>query len=494
MTHKGEQGVALVITLFLMGAMSALAVSMMFLAQTETSASRNYRTMSQARYAGEAGVHRALHYLSSTAHTPTIAGMNTAVSPVTFNGNPVVLAPVAANSNHPDSAVKTNYAALFSGASLSVGGGATVTYEATATLVSARTVSVFGVGPAVVETWRINAVGSVPGTLPATVEVAALLERDTAAAESYAIFATGGGCGAITMNGNVRTDSYDSTTMASTPPATVASGGAVGTNGNLSISGNVTVNGNLDTPRTGVGACNAGTPTAFTGTGKATLNGDIIQLPQAKTYPTPNVPAGVPTGSLSVVSSTTCLDFALYVLVPATCSMSGSVITLTANGATIAMPNVSMASGMTLRLDGGTSSTFNLNVNTFSQAGTSTVELATGTSVVMNVVGAGVASGGTVLDLAGGSFANPSYDPSRFQILYAGADGINMRGGSAASGMIYAPNAAVTMVGNAGFYGSILSRTFVDVGGASVHYDRSLANKLTTLGSHVMSSFSWQKY
>ena len=60
--------------------------------------------------------------------------------------------------------------------------------------------------------------------------------------------------------------------------------------------------------------------------------------------------------------------------------------------------------------------------------------------------------------------------------------------------MIYAPNAKVVMHGNADFYGSVLSNTFLDTGGASVHYDRSLANKLTTLGSHVMSSFSWQKY
>ena len=56
MNRNNEQGVALVITLFLMASLSALAVSLMFLSQTETSASRNYRTMSQARYAGEAGV------------------------------------------------------------------------------------------------------------------------------------------------------------------------------------------------------------------------------------------------------------------------------------------------------------------------------------------------------------------------------------------------------------------------------------------------------
>jgi hypothetical protein len=40
----------------------------------------------------------------------------------------------------------------------------------------------------------------------------------------------------------------------------------------------------------------------------------------------------------------------------------------------------------------------------------------------------------------------------------------------------------------------VLSNRFKDNGGASVHYDRSLATKFTTLGSYVLTSFSWQKY
>src|SRR3954462_4286446 len=95
MTRHGEKGVALVFTLFLMAALSAMAVSMMFLAQTETSASRNYRTMSQARYAGEAGVHKALNFLTHrTSYVPplVIASYTTSASPyVTFGGSPVVL-------------------------------------------------------------------------------------------------------------------------------------------------------------------------------------------------------------------------------------------------------------------------------------------------------------------------------------------------------------------------------------------------------------------
>src|SRR5688572_13822863 len=169
MIRNGEKGVALVFTLFLMAALSAMAVSMMFLAQTETSASRNYKTMSQARYAGEAGVQRAIHYLSSTAYTSlvTTTGMTTTVSPVTYGGNPVVLAPNASNSNHPDNTVKAAYAALFSAASMSVGSGATVGYSATATLLSARTVRVYGGNDQVVQTWSITATGTAgPVTLP----------------------------------------------------------------------------------------------------------------------------------------------------------------------------------------------------------------------------------------------------------------------------------------------------------------------------------------
>src|SRR5204863_9768020 len=57
-TRRNDEGIALVFTLFLMASLSALAVSLMFLSQTETSSTRNYRTMSQARYACLAGVAR----------------------------------------------------------------------------------------------------------------------------------------------------------------------------------------------------------------------------------------------------------------------------------------------------------------------------------------------------------------------------------------------------------------------------------------------------
>ena len=507
MNRTGEQGVALVFTLFLMAALSAMAVSMMFLAQTETSASRNYKTMSQARYAGEAGVHRALHYLSSTAYTNLVTGttgFDTSVSPVTYGGNPVVLAPVSTNSNHPSSTIKSAYAALFSNASMSVGSGATVTYTATATLLSMRQVTVYGGGTGVVQTWRINATGTVPGALAANVEVAALLERDSAPAETYAIFATGAGCGAITMTGNVHTDSYDSTsmTMSSGSPVTQSYGGAVGTNGNLSVAGQVTVNGNLDTPRTGVGNCTNGNITALSTSGQATVSGDTIQLPQAKTYPAPSAPSPQPpTTNVSMTSSTTCFSLGWtptnLSMLTATCSKNSTTntITITANGSALVFGNLALSGGTNLVIDSGTgglTSPVTFNVNSFVMSGNSTLSLAANTSVTMGVRGEGVT--GDVVDFTGGSFSNSSFDPSRFQILYAGTGTMKFAGGAQTAATVYAPNASVSMHGNGNFYGSILSNQFTDTGGASVHYDRSLGSKFNTLGNHVMSSFSWQKY
>jgi len=507
MTRTGEKGVALVFTLFLMAALSAMAVSMMFLAQTETSASRNYKTMSQARYAGEAGVQRAIHYLSSTTYTTymnsaSTSGFDMSVSPVRYNSADVVLRPVAGDSNHPDTNIKNAFAALFANTAMSAGGaGATVTYSATATLLSMRSVAVFGGTNQVIQTWRINATGTVPGTLPATVEVAAILERDASPGDAYAIFATGNGCGAITMQGGepVTTDSYDSAniTFSSGVPVTTPSGGSVGTNGNLSIGGQVTVKGNLDTPRTGVGNCGNGNITALSQTGQATVNGDRIQLPQAKSYPDPAAPTPTPpTTDLPVTSSTACTAFGLTA--PDACLISGSTITITKNNplTDITWGNVQVSGGTTVQIIAGVMLGTNpvmINVNSFSLTGNSNLTLGPNTSVVMNVAGQSV-GGGDVVDFEGGTVTNASFDPSRLQILYAGNKNIKLTGGSDVAAMVYAPNASVSISGGADVYGSVLAKSVSLSGGGAVHYDTALTSKFMTVRNHVMSSFSWQKY
>ena len=61
-----EKGIALVLSLFLLSAMSVIAASLMFLSQTETYSSMNYRLMSQARYGAESGIQKAANHLLST--------------------------------------------------------------------------------------------------------------------------------------------------------------------------------------------------------------------------------------------------------------------------------------------------------------------------------------------------------------------------------------------------------------------------------------------
>ena len=61
---------ALVLSLFLMTVLSVLAASMMFLSQTETYASQNYKSMSQARYGAESGIHNAVNYLLNNYAPP----------------------------------------------------------------------------------------------------------------------------------------------------------------------------------------------------------------------------------------------------------------------------------------------------------------------------------------------------------------------------------------------------------------------------------------
>src|SRR5688572_18391345 len=149
--QRNERGIAIVLSLFLMTAMSVLAASLMFLAQTETYASMNYRMMSQTRYAGESAVQKASDFLldnpvggvggqytvpSSGSAIDPLSNYITTVSPVTtLDGEPVVLSAAdGIASNYPAPSVQTAFAAAAQG-SLDAGNTA-LNYGAYATLIA----------------------------------------------------------------------------------------------------------------------------------------------------------------------------------------------------------------------------------------------------------------------------------------------------------------------------------------------------------------------
>ena len=527
--RSGERGIALIITMFLMASLSALAVSLMFLSNTETASTRNYRTMSQARYGGEAGVHAAINYLMSSTYTSTLpgspfTGYGVTNSPVTCTagcghttagtcdassisnavstGCVVLSALSGVSANYPDSTVATAFNTAAQGTLATNASGTasnaamgTVTYAAAAVLLSMREMTVFGGAKVVIQTWQVIGDGTVPGAVPATVEVSATIERGPTGAVKEAVFATNSGCGAITMAGNEVTDSYDSSAaLVAGKPVVSNSGGSVGTNGNLDISGNVTIHGMLDTPRTGVGNCTAGSVTAETTSGNATVDAGYVSLPQTRTLTDPVAPSPMPaTTSLQIKSSTTCLQIQAYLSGGATCTGASGNFTIIGNGGTVALPNVSIQGG-SLTFAGGTSSTVNVMINTITLAGGAVVGTSSGTSVVMNVAGQGVSSSGTVLDFTGGSLSTGSYDPTTFEILYAGTANLKMTGNASSAALVYAPDAQFTMSGTTDFYGAIVSSKFTDTGGATVHYDRSLSTKLPTVSNYALTGFTWKKY
>lgn len=516
---KDEKGIALVITMFLMATLSALAVSMMFLAQTETASSRNYRTMSQARYAAEAGVQEMANYLINTGFVPSSASIDPTKSPVPCTGigcahtgtcssyttiasavanGCVVLGYSSATTNNPAGATHTpansTLAVNASGVTNNAAFG-TVTYSTAAILMSQQTIPVYGSSPGTVQTWLIVSDGTVPPSTSAIVEVSAVMEQMISDAETFAVFATNPNCSAIKIHGNASTDSYSSQNpadMATSPPAHPGSQGGIGTNGNLDVSGSVAIGGSLTTPRTGAGACTASSPDAITGSGSWTYGG-TVPIAQALGYPTPAVPSGVPTTSTAIAASLTTPQCNTLVTPSGwSCAVNGitNTVTLTpVSSSTLTLGNVTVGSNTNLVIAGGSTET--LNVNSFAIGSNATMSLATSTSVVMNIVGVGSAN---PLDLTGGGTVNPSFDPSRLQITYAGTGEIDLVGHNTIAATIYAPNAFAKTTGNGNMYGSILSSTMTDTGGASIHYDTSLSTKFKTLGNHVLTSFSWKKY
>jgi hypothetical protein len=486
-----DEGAALALALVLTLIGLIVGSSLMLLSQTETYASANYQSMTQARFAAESGVHKAINFLLNNYTQPTAVGTdamsayNIAVTPVTYTNQPVVLsARTDVTANYPVAATQSAFNTAAHG-TLTAGTG-TLQYSASAQLIAMRLVYTYGTGASqAVQTWLITGVGTTGGARPATVEVSATLETQAMPFNLYGLFATGGTCGALKFGGGGVTNSYDSSniTFVSGKPATTNNYGSVGTNGNLTEVGNSVINGSLSTPRSGVGNCSAGAVDALTQTGQAQVTGGVVQLPQAVTYPTPAAPSPAPaTGNQNINSSTACAGSGFAA---ASCSGAAGNLVLDPLGGTLQGADVKLTGGTTLHLKAGSYS-----FNSISLQGNSNLVVDSG-PVILNITGTGQT---TPIDLSGGTATNASYIPKKLQILYGGTGNVKIAGGAAASMMVFAPNSAVTLTGGSDLYGAVLGKTIDDGGGTSIHYDRDLPTEFFVAWNTMMSSFSWKKY
>lgn len=533
---RSEKGVALILALIMVFVLSVMAVSLMFISQTETWSSLNYRMMSQARDGAEAGIYAGSNYIvntyvqpgstssssafnqyqknpfslfpvayAATTTTDPTTSYNTLVTPVQYpstysSGHDVLLTADGKQSNYPISSVQSAFNANGVGYGSITANGTTVNYATEAKLMSMRQAfTPFGKSSTyktTVQTWKLTSIGSVTGIRGASVQISATLEQHVYPTFNYAAFATNAGCSALQFGGGGSTDSYSSAAaLVGGTPVISSTGGNVGTNGNLATNGNpTTIDGTLSTPRTGVGTCTASNVTAWTDT-SGHVTGGLVELPQAVTYPTPTVPAA---GTTSINSNGSCPSaLTTPTLSVSACVVSGnggnSIMTLTASavGGTMTLGDISMTGGADLHLGPGT-----YNINSLTQTGNTKLVLDNASAlnpVVINVTGTNQT---TPVDLTGGGLVNTAgaYNPMSFQILYAGTGAIKLAGNSSAVGLLYAPNATYSFAGGSNWYGAVIGAAMTDMGGTAIHYDRQLQNQAFTVGPWTLNSFSWKKY
>jgi Tfp pilus assembly protein PilX len=475
-----ERGAALIMVLIMTGVLSVLAASLIFVAQTETWSSQNYRLMTEARYAAESGVHKAANFILNSYAAPAGSGADLlsnydiTTSPVRYGGNSVQLRSSDTYSNYPVAAVKTAFVSGVHGTL--TGGTDTATYDAIATLMSMRQINVYGsTTPATVQTWRIVGRGTLGGAKPARVDVEAILERQVNPVFAYAAFATFNGCAALSWSGGGETDSYDSSAAFSAgKPVTSEISGNVGTNGNLDENGGpTTIHGSLSTPRSGIGSCSTGAVTALTLSGSSPPTSGLVELPQPVDYPTPAAPPTTPTD-------------------PDVSIAKGSTDALAPGN----YGNIDVKGRLTL-----SAGTYNINSINVTSNGSEMQVVGAG-PVVINIAGyvtKGVPGSGwlaTPMDLTGNAAITvPDFDPSKLQITYAGTSEVKVVGNSDVVGLLYAPNASVKNNSNkAGWYGAVVARTVTDAGGATIHWDRRLSSAALTLGAWMMNSFTWRRF
>jgi hypothetical protein len=265
------------------------------------------------------------------------------------------------------------------------------------------------------------------------------------------LFATGVGCGALSLGGGAKTYSFNSSAAgygyngAANPPVSngTTSGGSIGANGNVGISGGAVVGGDTSTfMPDSVGNCNANNGITMNGAGSS--YGTANQLLTAYTPPSPPYPTNpVPPTKTKTYNGSQTVAPGTYGSVKVT----GGTITLGVAGST-------------------TPAIYTMNSLTVSGGGAINIV----GPVIININYSG---NGDAVNIGGNGFVNTINPPiaSDFVINYGGQGNVQVNGGAAAFAVINAPNANVTLNGGSNFFGQILGKTINDTGGTNFYWD-----------------------
>lgn len=283
----------------------------------------------------------------------------------------------------------------------------------------------------------------------------------------YGMFADGTGCASLSLNGNGVTDSFTTANGGTYATTKSNTGGDVGSNGNVTLNGNAAVGGSIGVlPVSPAKAASQGpcpqnnyTDNAPNGGIVQNANNGLITLTQPVTFANPPAPNPAPQNTSYT---------------PPSCGKGQSGLCMVPG----TYGNINIASHTALTFAPGV-----YNINSISVTGQATLDINTNPpgQVVLNVAGNGFGAGTSPILLAGGSISNTTGIANDFQVIYGGTLPITVAGGSSAYMVVYAPNSALTLAGDADLYGAVLGNTILAPGNLKFHYDKN--TKLTNVPS-----------
>jgi len=427
--RENEQGVALITTLLFLTVMGLLSTTLVFTVQNEMKSSTSYKYSQQAFYIADAGVQKAVYWYRNNYNPLTAAtGANSfdmAECPVEINNIQVMLAgQEGSESMFPDESCIASFADEFTNRSLYADEKNSGTYAVNSTLLKYESAmfldpDTFVQYQSAIERWRVDSIGywGNANNPMGVSRIEAVIENSGNALFDRALWGIEG----VDLGGTVRVDSYDPSLGHYDPMTNAGSEGHVGSNASVTATGTVDIMGDLAFGPTG----------SYSSTPNVTVSGTIMQLPQERIFP-PIPDFEIPVGS----------------------------------------PDVSPRNE-TITLDPGTFGTFDIKSNGI-------LELNEGTYYVDSIkeaaTGALKINGRTTiyvksdLDLSGQGVINPLGDPTELTIYYDGVNEAKFTGGSSAYMEVYAPEAPVTLTGNADFFGSFIGKTLKLTGTPEVHF------------------------
>jgi len=288
----------------------------------------------------------------------------------------------------------------------------------------------------------------------------------------YSAYATSTGCGAITLSGNASIDSFDSSSSGLPVTASAASGD-IAVNGNVTLKGSAAVRGTIYAPNTTAGVCKNGAPIpgiTLSGKGQAT-SGYSKLTPVAFTTVLPRVTIGAADVKVNDDDERNSDDHGHS-------DQKSDRDDQNSGGNKVFPPltpgsyrDIVVSGHSTLTLLPGTYAIRSLKLTGGAKITLAPSKTASSDAVIINILETNVDN---PLDLRGGSVTNAPGDPAKLFFFYGGTGDISLTGAADSYGIVYAPNAAVKLSGQADWYGALVVKTLESTGGSALHYDRNL--------------------